>query len=182
MEKLAFALVTAARKLMPYFQAHTVVVLTNKPLQRAMSNPEVVGRMTLWAIKLSEFDVQYLPRTAIKGQVVVDFIAEFTNMEGQGAREHPQWIIHTDESSNRQVGGASIVLHSLEGDEIKCMVRLDFLATNNEVEYETLVAGLDLAIATGAISVVVYCDSQVVTSQVNGDYECKGKRMKKYLE
>ena len=96
--------------------------------------------------------------------MVVDFIAEFTNMEGQGAREHPQWIIHTDESSNRQVGGASIVLHSLEGDEIKCMVRLDFLATNNEVEYETLVAGLDLTIATGAISVVVYCDSQVVTS------------------
>ena len=72
--------------------------------------------------------------------------------------------------------------HSLEGDEIKCMVRLDFPATNNEMEYEALVVGLDLVKVVGAMSVVVYCDSQEITSQVNGDYECKGERMKKYLE
>ena len=62
------------------------------------------------------------------------------------------------------------------------MVRLDFPTTNNEAKYETLVAGLDLAKAVGPISVVVYCDSQVVTSQVNGDFKCKGEKMKKYLE
>ena len=61
MEKLAFALITAARKLKPYFQAHTIVVLTDQPLKRVMSNPEVAGRMALWAIELSEFDVQYHP-------------------------------------------------------------------------------------------------------------------------
>ena len=62
------------------------------------------------------------------------------------------------------------------------MVRLDFPTTNNEVEYEALVAGLDLTRAAGATSVVIYCDSQVITNQVNGDYECKGKRMKRYLD
>ena len=62
------------------------------------------------------------------------------------------------------------------------MVRLDFPTTNNEVEYEALVAGLDLTKATGATSVVIYYDSQVVTNQVNGDYECKGERMKRYLD
>ena len=62
------------------------------------------------------------------------------------------------------------------------IVRLNFLTTNNEAEYETLVAGLDLTKAAGATSMVVYCNSQVVTSQVNGDYECKGKRMKKNLK
>ena len=67
MEKLAFALVTAARKLKPYFQAHTVNVLTDKPLRWAMSNLEVAGRLALWAIELSKFDIQYRPRTAIKG-------------------------------------------------------------------------------------------------------------------
>ena len=82
MEKLAFALVTVACKLKLYFQAHTVVVLTDKPLRRVMSNPEAARQMVLWAIELSEFDVQYHPHTAIKGQVVSDFIAEFTNMEG----------------------------------------------------------------------------------------------------
>ena len=61
MEKLAFALVTAARKLKPYFQAHTVIVLTNKPLQRTMSNPDAAGRLALWAMELSEFDIQYRP-------------------------------------------------------------------------------------------------------------------------
>ena len=50
------------------------------------------------------------------------------------------------------------------------------------MEYEALVLGLDLAKAAGATSVVMYCDSQVVTSQVNGDYKCKGERMKKYPE
>ena len=61
MEKLSFALVTAARKLKLYFQAHTIVVLTDKPLRRAMSNPDAAGRLALWAIELSEFNIQYRP-------------------------------------------------------------------------------------------------------------------------
>ena len=61
MEKLAFALVIAARRLKPYFQAHTIVVLTDKPLRKAMSSPEAVGRMALWAMELSKFDIQYRP-------------------------------------------------------------------------------------------------------------------------
>ena len=71
--------------------------------------------------------------------------------------------IHTDELSNRQVRGAGIVLLSLEGEKIECMVRLDFPTTNNEVEYKALMAGLDLAKAAGAATVVIHCDSQVVT-------------------
>ena len=62
------------------------------------------------------------------------------------------------------------------------MVHLDFPTINNEVEYEALVVGLDLTRVAGAISVVIYCDSQVITNQVNGDYECKGERMKRYLD
>ena len=145
-----------------------------------MSNLNANGRLALWAIELSEFDIQYRPRTAIKGQVVADFIAEFTHDEDKGAKESPQWSVHTDGSSNRQAEGADVVLLSPEGDVVECMIRLDFPTTNNEVEYEALVAGLDLARAAGAISVVIYCDSQVITNQVNGDYECKGERMKRY--
>ena len=57
MEKLASALVTVARNLKPYFQAYTIIVLTNQPLKRVMSSPEAAGMMALWAIKLSEFDI-----------------------------------------------------------------------------------------------------------------------------
>ena len=62
------------------------------------------------------------------------------------------------------------------------MVHLNFPTTNNEAEYKALVAGLDLSKATGAMSVVIHCDSQVITNQVNNDFKCKGERMKKYLE
>ena len=74
------------------------------------------------------------------------------------------------------------MLCSLKGDKIECIVRLDSSTTNNEAEYATLVTGLDLAKVAGAVSVVIHCDSQVVTNQVNRDYECKGKRIKKYLK
>ena len=89
--------------------------------------------------------------------------------------------MHTNGSSNRQAEGAGVVLLSPEGDIVECMIRLYFPTTNNEAEYEALVVGLDLARAVGAISVVIYCDSQVITNQINGDYECKGERMRLYL-
>ena len=146
-----------------------------------MSNPDAARRLALWAIELSEFDIQYRPRTAIKGQVVANFIAKFTHNEDKGAEGHSRWSVHTDGSSNRHAGGAGVVLLSLEGDVVECMIRLDFPTTNNEAEYEALVAGLDLARATEATSVVIYCDSHVITNQINGDYECKGERMKLYL-
>lgn len=65
-KKLAFALVMAAHKLRPYFQAHTIIILANKPLKKAMNSPDIMGRVVLWAIELSKFDAQYRPRTAIK--------------------------------------------------------------------------------------------------------------------
>ena len=100
MEKLAFTLVTVARKLKLYFQAHTIIVLMDQPLKRAMSSPEAAERIALWAIEFSEFDIQYRLRTAKKGQVMADFIAEYTQLEGKGAEGLRQWSIHTDGSSN----------------------------------------------------------------------------------
>ena len=122
MEKLAFVLVTVARKLKLYFQAYTIILLTGQPLKRAMSSPEAAGQMALWAIELSEFDIQYCPRTAIKGQVVTDFITEYTHFEGKGAEGFKQWSIHTNGSSNRHARGASVVIQTSEGDKIECMI------------------------------------------------------------
>ena len=90
--------------------------------------------------------------------------------------------MHIDESSNKQARGVGVVLLSPEGDQIECMVRLDFCTTNNEAKYEALVAGLDLAKVVRATSVVLYCDSQVITNQVNEVYKCRGERIKRYLD
>ena len=69
-------------------------------MKKAMSSLEAIGRMALWAIVLSEFDEQYRPRTAVKGQIVADFIAEYTQSKGKGAEGLELWSIHTDGSLN----------------------------------------------------------------------------------
>ena len=65
---------------------------------------------------------------------MADFIVDFTLGDGQGAEETRQWNIYTDGSSNKQAGGASVVLISLEEDRVECMIRLEFYTTNNEAE------------------------------------------------
>ena len=92
-------------KLKPYFQEHTFVVLTDKPLIKANSSPEAAGRMALWVVELSEFNIRYRPRTAIKGKVVANFITKFTLMEGQGQKWfHSGESIRTDLQISKQKG------------------------------------------------------------------------------
>ena len=72
--------------------------MTDQPIKKAMSKPEAAGRMVQWAIELSQFDVEYRPRTAIKAQALADFIAEFTTpVEANRLKE--LWTINTDGSS-----------------------------------------------------------------------------------
>ena len=77
-KKLAFSLVTAVRKLRPYFQAHVINVLTDHPLKKAMNKLEEAGWLIQWVVELSEFNVRYRPREVIKAQALVDFIEKFT--------------------------------------------------------------------------------------------------------
>ena len=81
MKKLILALVTAARKLCPYFHAHTIEVPPEYPMKQVLHKPETSERLMKWAIELSEFDIRYKPKTAIKGQVLADFVMEFTSAE-----------------------------------------------------------------------------------------------------
>ena len=78
LEKLVLALVHATRKLPQYFQAHTVFVLIEYPLQSLLKISDFTGRITKWGTRLGSFDIQYRPRNAVKGQVLVDFVAEFS--------------------------------------------------------------------------------------------------------
>ncbi|XP_075669945.1 uncharacterized protein LOC142639687 [Castanea sativa] len=161
MEKLAFALVTASRKLRHYFQAHAINVLTDHPLKKAMNKLKAAGRLIQWAVEFSEFDVRYQPKNAIKVQVLADFIAEFTPNqdeldEGDGVQ---RWVINVDGSSTLYAGGIGVILKSPEGDKLKYATRLQYQTTNNEAEYEALFKRLELAKSLRAESVVVQGDS-----------------------
>ena len=176
-EKLAFALITASRKLRHYFQAHIINVMTDHPLKKAMNKLEAAGQLIQWAVELSEFDIKYLPRHAIKAQALADFIAEFTLSHNDSeVVENKKWIIHVDRSSTQYAGGIGVVLQSPEGDKLTYKVRLQYQATNNEVEYEALLKGLELAKSIEAESILILGDSQLVTGQVNGTCEAKEER------
>ncbi|KAK3014874.1 hypothetical protein RJ639_008263 [Escallonia herrerae] len=69
-DKIALALIISARRLRPYFQSHTIVVLTDQPLRKVLMSPEASGRLVNWSVELGEFDLQYKPRTAMKAQAL----------------------------------------------------------------------------------------------------------------
>ncbi|GJT46859.1 reverse transcriptase domain-containing protein [Tanacetum coccineum] len=76
MEKLVLALLSASRRLKRYFQAHTIVVIMDQPIKQLLSKSEISGRMLKWKFELEGYDIQYRPRTSIKGQILADFIVE----------------------------------------------------------------------------------------------------------
>ncbi|XP_012858055.1 PREDICTED: uncharacterized protein LOC105977295 [Erythranthe guttata] len=179
MEKLALALINAARKLRPYFQSHQVVVLTNYPLKQILRSPETSGRLAKWAIELSEYGVEFKPRPAIKAQILADFLVEMTTVEESTSL--PTWSVSVDGSSTTTGGGAGIVLTNPDGDEFEYAQRFEFTASNNVAEYEALIAGIRLALAAGARKLLIQSDSQLVVNQVLGAYEAKEDTMAKYL-
>jgi ribonuclease HI len=183
MEKLAFALLIASRKLMPYFQAHSIVVLTDYPLRKAMNKPDAAGRLIQWSIEMSEFDIDYRPCTAIKAQAPADFIAEFTHpWEEEGEpKQFEIWTVNIDVSSTKEMGGAGIILVSPEKDKFEYAIQLRFCVTNNEAEYEALLVGLKLSKKMGVKNLTVKSDSQLVIGQIKGEYEAREDRMKRYL-
>ncbi|XP_064993952.1 uncharacterized protein LOC135630722 [Musa acuminata AAA Group] len=181
-EKLALALVLSARKLRPYFQAHPMEVITDQPLWLILSKFDVAGRLLKWTVELGEHDIQYIPRTAIKAQVVADFIAELTPSTGEEL-EPPRetWTLHVDGSANAKGAGAGLVLVTPDGRSIERSFRFGFRATNNEAEYEALLAGLQLALEMWVTDIRVITDSQLVARQLDGGYEARDPTMAKYL-
>ncbi|XP_013594512.1 PREDICTED: uncharacterized protein LOC106302583 [Brassica oleracea var. oleracea] len=142
----------AARKLRPYFQAHLVVVVTSFPIKRVLHKPELCSRPSK-------------RRYAFRA----------------GQRKKGEWILHVDGSSNVRGAGVGIVLTSPTGNTASRAVRCNFKATNNENEYEALIAGLSLTHQLGAENIQVYSDSQLIINQAQGEYQAKDDSMIRYL-
>ncbi|KAK8957541.1 hypothetical protein KSP39_PZI001125 [Platanthera zijinensis] len=182
LEKLALALVMSARRLRPYFQAHSIQVVTDQPLKNVLEKPEHSGRLAKWAIELSEFEISYVPRTAIKAQVLADFMIDTTESSSdQAARSPLSWAIYVDGASGRNSSGAGVVLINPNGVKLEQAIKFYFPVTNNQAEYEALLAGLRLARELGIDHVHIKTDSLVMASQVLGNFETREPVLKRYL-
>ncbi|XP_056856571.1 uncharacterized protein LOC130506993 [Raphanus sativus] len=159
------SLINAARKLRSYFQAHQIVVVTSLPIKAVLHKPEVSGRLEKWALELGEYDVNFRSATAIKSQVLAYCVAEFfpamlpaleqevklRDSEG----EKCEWAIYIDGSSNVRGAGVGLVLTSPTGESASR--------------------------AMGVEDIQVFSDSQLIISQVQGDYQAKDPSMIRYL-
>src|ERR1044072_5335429 len=134
--------------------------------------------MVGWAIELSEFDIHFVPRGPLKAQAMADFVAELTSPEKQTKGE---WTLYVDGSSNKRGSGAGIILQGPDGIQVEQSLRFNFKASNNQAEYEALIAGMSLAIEMDAIQFLIRSDSQLVVSQVQGEYQAKDEQLAKYL-
>ncbi|CAJ2645848.1 unnamed protein product [Trifolium pratense] len=163
-EKIALALVYAARRLRHYFLAHTIVVRTDQPIKSLLGRPDMAGRMLKWSLELSEFDIRYENRKALKAQVLADFVAEMMSSSPtvDGA---DKWTIFVDGASSATGAGAGIILENENGLLIEVSLALSFPTSNNQAEYEAFLAGLRLAEDLQAKEIKIYTDSQLVASQ-----------------
>ena len=155
-------------------------------MKQVLHKPETSGRLMKWAIELSEFDIRYKSKTAIKGQILTDFVIEFTSVElaeaTQATPNLPIWRLSVDGAANAQGSGAGLILTSPEGIDIEYALRFGFRASNNEAEYEVVIVGLNLAQSMEVDQLEVCSDSQLVVKQIEDSYEARGEKMILYLK
>ena len=154
LEKAILIVVHASRKLPYYFQAHTVVVLTQLLLKFVLRIADYTRRIALWNTILGAFDIKYMPRTSIKGQVLADLMVEFAelpiemvtekhDMEGKSigvisTPKPPCWKVYVDSTTNQRKSRVGLVLISPKKATIEKSLRLGFSAMNSKAEYEAL--------------------------------------------
>ncbi|XP_074337208.1 uncharacterized protein LOC141674398 [Apium graveolens] len=152
--------------------------------------------MLKWVVELGQFDLEYMPRTVIKGQALADFLLEFDyavddkalvvfqphhNEESLEEFPHPWWILHIDGAVNNGGAGAGIVIMSPEGHHLMSAIHFKFYATNNDAEYEALINVLKIFLEMGVRNLITRSDSELVVNQVNGGFQARGPQTKLYL-
>ncbi|KAM1302456.1 hypothetical protein ACFX2H_013381 [Malus domestica] len=153
--------------------------------------------MIKWVIALGEFDISYQPKPAEKGQAVADFIADFTypvdivstpkevvSLPSKAQKIEPTapaWSVYVNGSSNQQGCGAGLILTTPNKVAMEYALRFKFKASNNEAEYEALLACLRLAKHLGVKRIVIFSDSQLVVNQITNNFYAKDSSMAAYL-
>jgi ribonuclease HI len=192
-EKACLAVVFASQKLHHYMLSHPIKLIAKiDPLKYLLARATLIGRIAKWVMLLSEFDIGYVDRKAIKGQVIVDQLAEahlytenplvleFPDASIFLIEEHPQWTLYFDGSHTQHGLGVGVIFITPQGDCIPRSYRLSFPCTKNIAEYKALVLGLHIFVQWNILSLKVYGDSQLIINQVNDEYQTKDDKLTHY--
>jgi ribonuclease HI len=180
-QKLLYVVLITLRKLRHYFQQYSITIVTDYPLGDILRNQDATGRISKWAVELGALTVDFKPRTTIKSQALVDFMAEWRENQLQTPTERPEhWVMYFDGSLKLEGAGAGVLLISPTGEQLKYVLQMFWKVTNNEAEYEALLHGLRLAVSLGIKLLLVYGDSAVVINQVNKSLDRNKENMDAY--
>jgi ribonuclease HI len=187
LEKIAYAVIMAARKLRHYFEGHRIRVITNQPLSDLFTNREASTRIIKWGAELSEYIVDFERRSAIKSQVLVDFVVDWTSPTQNLDEEIPTpWIVQCDGAWCYMGVGISAVVTSPAGVVIRYTTRLIFAnnehSTNNTTEYEALLLALRKMKALGQQTFIIRTDSKVIQEHIEKESEARNPVLMKCLE
>jgi ribonuclease HI len=173
--------IITSRKLRHYFQEYSISVVTDYPLGDILRHQDATGRIFKWAVELSALNIDFKPRTAIKSQGLVDFMAEWWENQLPTPTERPEhWVMYFDSSLKLEGAGAGVLLISPKGEQLKYILQIFWKVSNNEAEYEALLHGLHLAISLGIKRLLVYGDSAVVINKVNKSWDRNKENMDAY--
>jgi hypothetical protein len=131
-----------SRKLRYYFQEYLISVVTDYLLGDILRNQDATGRISKWAVELGTLNIDFKPRTAIKSQALVDFMAEWRENQLPTPTELPEnWVMYFDGSLKLEGAGAGVLLISQMGEQLKYVLQIFWTVSNNEAEYEACYTG-----------------------------------------
>jgi ribonuclease HI len=187
LEKIAYAVIMAARKLRHYFEGHGIRVITNQPPNDLFANREASTRIIKWGAELSEHIVDFERRSVIKSQVLADFVVDWTSPTQNLDEEIPtSWIVQCDGAWCHKGVGISEVVTSPAGVVIRYVAGLIFVnnehSTNNTTEYEALLLALRKMKALGQQTFIIRTDSKVIQEHIEKESEARNPVLMKYLE
>ncbi|XP_027368832.1 uncharacterized protein LOC113874822 [Abrus precatorius] len=181
-EKLCLCLYFSCEKLKYYIRPFDVHVYSHHDIIKYfLSKPILHGRVGKWALALTKYSLIYKPLKFVKGQVVADFVVDhsipikeidFISLKSSK--------LYFDGSSHRNGVGIGILI--ISPDEIPTKLRFEIKTTcsNNEAEYEALLAGLEILLNFGARNVIIRGDSELVIKQLTKEYKCLSKNLVEY--
>jgi len=167
-QKLIYAILITSRNLKHYFDGHRVLVTTSFLLGDILRNKDANGRIVKWAMELYPFSLDFQSRTTVKSQALVDFIAEWMDLNAPPSPDvFDHWSMFFDGSLNINGASAGILFISPNKDKLRYVLRILFPASNNVTEYEACLHGIRLAVKLGVKRLYVYGDSALVINQLN---------------
>ncbi|MDN4193086.1 hypothetical protein DDE03_10975, partial [Bifidobacterium longum subsp. longum] len=167
------------------------------PLKYLLSTPSSMKNIAKWRCQLTEYDIEYVSCTSVKGQAIADHLAEFPIVDDtpidsdfpdekilqvSDEEEVTRWKMYFDGAVNSTGSGIGAVLISPEGRHFPVAAKIDFPCTNNIAEYEACILGLQAAIDLKVKELEVFGDSMLTIFQTLKQWKTKDPKLVPYHE